>query len=132
VTFAELVGVSSEAGTPAGAPAAAGAEPSAAAPPPAVTLRRGLDGSTRTWAWHQQVLAGKPEARKTCTVAVQDDSGRSLLTYTLEQAWLSRLTHTVESAWRSRLDVAALPASASQVVVETVTITCDAITMQPG
>lgn len=88
--------------------------------PPTVTLKRGVDDSTKIWAWHEAVLAGDVTAPKTCALKLQDASGATLITYILE------------NAWPSKVDIAGLKAGASEVVMETVEIVCDAIIMQPS
>lgn len=88
--------------------------------PPTVTLKRGVDDSTKIWAWHEAVLAGDVTAPKTCALKLQDASGTTLITYILE------------NAWPSKVDIAGLKAGASEVVMETVEIVCDSIIMQPS
>ena len=88
------------------------------ASPPTVTLTRDADGSTYAWAWHQAALAGKPAARRTCTLAMQDAAGKPLMTYVLE------------NAWPSKIDIAGMKAGASEVVMETIELVCDSILMQ--
>jgi phage tail-like protein len=88
--------------------------------PPNVTLKRGVDDSTKIWAWHQAVLMGDVTAPKTCALKLQDASGKTLITYILE------------NAWPCKVDIAGLKAGASEVVMETVEIVCDSIIMQPA
>jgi phage tail-like protein len=88
--------------------------------PPNVTLKRAVDDSTKIWAWHQAVLAGDLTAARTCALKLQDASGKTLISYILE------------NAWPCKVDIAGLKAGASEVVMETVEIVCDAIIMQPG
>jgi len=88
--------------------------------PPNITLKRGVDNSTAIWLWHQLVLAGDITAYKSCTLGLQDASGNTLISYILE------------NAWPCKVDIAGLKAGASEVVMETVEIVCDSITMQPG
>jgi phage tail-like protein len=88
--------------------------------PPKVTLKRAVDDSTAIWAWHQLVLAGDPTAAKSCSLALKDAARNTLITYVLE------------NAWPAKVDIAGLKAGASEVVMETVEIVCDAIMMQPG
>lgn len=90
------------------------------ASPPTVTLTRRFDGSTQIWAWHMAVLAGNPAARKTCTLKLQDASGKTVLTFVME------------NAWPSKVDIGGLQPGGSQVVMETDKFVCEAIKMQPG
>lgn len=126
VTFSELTGINSEV-EPAqdtfvsSAGTTAPSKPFGTASPPTVTLARHVDGSTpELWAWHMAVLEGNPAARKTCALKLQDASGQTLLTFVMENAWLSKV------------DIAGLQAGASQVVMETDEFVCDSILMQPG
>lgn len=86
--------------------------------PPKVTLKRGLDGSTQIWAWHQKVLAGAPDAAQTCSLQLlgADDQ--------------PRVTYVLENAWPAKVDIAGMKAGASEVVMETVELVCDAVLMQ--
>jgi phage tail-like protein len=93
--------------------------------PPTVTLKRGLDPQTYMWAWHQMVLRGEPEARKTCSLqlfaaAQSPSSGQPIITYLLE------------NAWPSKLEIGGMKAGATEVVNETVVLHCDQILMQPA
>jgi phage tail-like protein len=88
--------------------------------PPNVTLKRAVDDSTAIWFWHQAVLAGDVAAAKTCALKLQDASGKTLITYILDRAW------------PSKVDISGLKAGASEVVMETVELVCDAIIMQPS
>jgi phage tail-like protein len=90
--------------------------------PPKITLKRAVDdqGSGVIWAWHQLVLTGDPTASKSCSLALKDAQRNTLLTYTLENAWVSKI------------DISGLKSGQSEVVMETTEIVCDAISMQPG
>ena len=90
------------------------------ASPPTVTLRRGVDGSTEIWSWHQAVLEGNPAARKTCTLMLQNAGGQTLLTFVMENAWLSKV------------NIAGSQPGESQIVMETDEFVCDSIIMQPS
>lgn len=126
MTFSELTGISSEVEPvpdtpvgPAGTPVHS--KSFGTASPPTVTLARHVDGSTtELWAWHMAVLAGDPAARKDCTLKLLDTSGQTLLTFDMENAWLSKV------------DIAGLQAGGSQVMMETDEFVCDSILMQPG
>jgi phage tail-like protein len=126
VTFSQLTGISSDVeptqvisvsstGTPVRS------KSFGTASPPTVTLARHVDGSTtELWAWHTAVREGNPAARKTCTLKLLDAGGQTLLTFVMENAWLSKV------------DIAGLQAGASQVMMETDEFVCDSILMQPS
>jgi phage tail-like protein len=126
VTYSELTGISSEvepaqdiAAGPAGT--VVHSKSFGTASPQRVTLARHVDGSTaELWAWHMAVLAGNPAARKTCRLTLQDASGQALLTFVMQNAWLSKV------------NIAGLQAGASQVLMETDEFVCDSIGMQTG
>lgn len=88
--------------------------------PPTITLKRGVDGDSHMWAWHQLALQGNPAARKTATLSLQDASGKTYQKYVMEGAWITKL------------EIAGLKAGDSAVVMQTVTICCDYIESQPG
>ena len=90
------------------------------ASPPTVTLTRAVDGSTYTWTWHTAVLNADPTARRNCTLALQNASGQTLLTFVLENAWLSSVDITGEQSGES------------QLVMETDQFVCDSIAIQPN
>ena len=87
--------------------------------PPAVTLRRGLDGNQFIWAWHAAVLSGEPAGRKTCTLQFLGSSGQILLSFVLENAWLG----TVQ--------IGPQPPPRPPVTMQTDTLVCDQLIMQP-
>jgi T4-like virus tail tube protein gp19 len=89
--------------------------------PATVTLRRGLDANPTIWAWHTAALEGDPAARKTCSLQLMGPSGQILLTYGLENAWLS----TVQIAGPQ-------PPPQLPVGTQTDTFVCDQIVMQPA
>jgi phage tail-like protein len=125
VEFSELTGISSEVepteDTPVGTPGTTvSSNLFGKTSPPTVTLRRGVDGSTEIWSWHQAVLEGNPAARKTCTLALQNAGGQTLLTFVMENAWLSKV------------DIAGPQPGESQIVMETDEFVCDSIIMQPS
>jgi hypothetical protein len=119
VTYTELVEISSVVEP---TPAAATNVPSKAygtTTPPAVTLRRPLDANQFIWAWHTAVLTGDPAGRKTCTLQLLGGSGQILLSYVLENAWLS----TVQ--------IGPQPPPQPPVTMQTDTFVCDQLIMQP-
>lgn len=89
--------------------------------PPTVTLSRGVDGTATLWAWHQMALAGDPQARMSCTLEFTDKSGKPVVTYWLNNAWPSKL----------EIDAVSTDDSSSEIVVETVTFTCESIEQRP-
>ena len=90
--------------------------------PPKITMKRAVDdqGSGVLWGWHQLVLLGDPAASKSCTLALKDAQRNTLLSYTLENAWVSKI------------DISGLKSGASEVVMQTVEIVCDSIMMAAG
>jgi hypothetical protein len=119
-TYSELVGISS-AVDPAPPPTGT-TVPSktyGTTIPPAVTLRRDLDGNQYIWAWHTAVLTGDPAGRKTCTLQLLGGGGQILLSFVLENAWLG----TVQ--------IGPQPPPQPPVTMQTDTFVCDQLIMQP-
>ena len=84
--------------------------------PPTVTLKRGLSQDMSLSAWHQSVVEGLiAAARKSCTLTAYDAGGVAVAKYSLQ------------SAWPSKLEISGLKAGASEVLYETVTLTCEDI-----
>ena len=84
--------------------------------PPTVTLTRSLNKDVSMSAWHQSVVEGQlAAARKDCTITTVDSSGDAVARYHLE------------SAWPSKIEISGLKAGASEVLYETVTLTCDSL-----
>jgi phage tail-like protein len=83
--------------------------------PATVTLRRGQNSDLSISAWHESV-GQDAEARKNCALVMFDTAGDPVARYHLE------------SAWPSALDIGVLEAGANDVLVETVTFTCDSLT----
>lgn len=83
--------------------------------PPTITLKRGMDNDHKLWAWHQAAVMGEPTARTTCQLELHDATGKTVATYTLENAWITKL------------EIAGIGAGKSDVVMMTVTLTCDYI-----
>lgn len=83
--------------------------------PPTITLKRGMDDNNKLWAWHQAAVGGLPTARTTCQLQLFDASGKPVTTYTLENAWVTKL------------EIAGVGAGKSDVIMMTVTLTCDYI-----
>jgi phage tail-like protein len=81
--------------------------------PPTVTLKRGKNNDLGIFAWHQSVVEGAPpETRKNCALTMYGADGTAVAKYHLE------------AAWPSKVEISALKAGASQVLYETVTLTC--------
>jgi phage tail-like protein len=128
-TFAELSSMSSEVTPTAyvatGSEGVSHTQQFGQATPPQVTLKRGLDTDTYLWAWHQAVLQGNPAARRTCSLLLfasgqSPKTGKPVTTYVLENAWVAKM------------DISGMAAGGSEVVMETVTLICDQILMQPA
>ncbi|MEW2811108.1 phage tail protein [Streptomyces massasporeus] len=83
--------------------------------PPTVTLKRGVDGTGHLMAWHGMVRAGNPGARMTGTLELQNASGQPQATYRLI------------NAWPSKIEIGNMKAGASEIVLETVTFTCEEV-----
>jgi phage tail-like protein len=83
--------------------------------PPAVVLKRGMNSSLELWAWHEAALNGDEKARKSCSLIMFDVAGTPLSRYHLE------------FAWPAKVEIGALRAGASEVLIETVTLTCEDI-----
>jgi phage tail-like protein len=84
--------------------------------PPTVTLKRGKNKDMSVFAWHQSVVEGQlAAARKSCTLTMYDTRGTAVAKYYLE------------SAWPSKVEISGLKAGASEVLYETVTLTCEDI-----
>jgi phage tail-like protein len=84
--------------------------------PPTVTLKRGKNKDMGVFAWHQSVVEGQlAAARKSCTLTMYATDGTATAKYYLE------------AAWPSKVEISGLKAGASEVLYETVTLTCEDI-----
>jgi phage tail-like protein len=84
--------------------------------PPTVTLKRGKNQDMGIFAWHQSVVEGQlAAARKDATLVMYAPDGTRTAKYELE------------AAWPSKVEISALKAGASEVLYETVTLTCEDI-----
>jgi hypothetical protein len=75
------------------------------------------------WYMHTLAITGDQTARVTAALQYWTDipkAGKPLITYALENAWVAKI------------DIAGMKAGASEVVMETVELMCDAILMQPA
>jgi phage tail-like protein len=113
--FSELMGITSEAG-PLDLTGRVLQKLPGQRKPPTVTLKRGMTRDTGIFAWHQSVVEGQiAQARKNCALVMYGTDGTATAKYYLE------------NAWPSKVEISALKAGASEVLYETVTLTCDNI-----
>lgn len=87
--------------------------------PPTITLKRGLDSKRMMWAWHQQVLAGSPTARKDAVLVVYNGNTPGP-------------KYILKNAWPSKVEISGMKAGNSAAVMETVTLQCDSIQYLPA
>ena len=114
--FSELVGISSTATLPPSSPGDVIVTLPTATGTPTVTLRRPMTRNIEMAAWHELVILGDvAAARKSVSLTAYDAGGRPVARYHLTDAW------------PSKLEVTTLKAGASEVLMETVTMTCEFI-----
>jgi phage tail-like protein len=110
-SFSELVGISSTATVPS-SPSSVSAV-GAPLGSPTVTLRRGMTRNIEIAAWHELVILGDvTAARRSVSLTAYDIGGRPVARYHLTDAY------------PSKLEITTLKAGASEVLMETVTMTC--------
>jgi phage tail-like protein len=81
--------------------------------PPTVVLKRGKNNSMELWTWHEAVLQGNmAAARRSCSLVMYNVDGKPVARYHLEDAW------------PAKIEIGALKAGASEVLMESVTLTC--------
>jgi phage tail-like protein len=81
--------------------------------PPTVILKRGKNNSMELWTWHEAVLQGNmAAARRSCSLVMYNVDGKPVARYHLEDAW------------PAKIEIGALKAGASEVLMESVTLTC--------
>ena len=81
--------------------------------PPTVVLKRGKNNSMELWAWHESVLQGNmAAARRSCSLVMYNVDGKPVARYHLEDAW------------PAKIEIGGLKAGASEVLMESVTLTC--------
>ena len=81
-----------------------------------IVLKRGLSNNMEMSSWHDTVLTGNMNAaRKSASLVMYDVEGKPVARYHLE------------SAWPSKVEIGALKAGASEVLMETVTISTERI-----
>ncbi|MEU9255934.1 phage tail protein [Streptomyces sp. NPDC048270] len=93
--------------------------------PPTVTLKRGVDGSGALFAWHEMARAAVGAARMSGTLSIlghPESVGAERPV--LAKYWLW-------GAWPSKVEVGNLKAGTSEIVLETVTFTCERVTTTP-
>ena len=84
--------------------------------PPTVTLKRGLTRNLELSAWHELVILGDVgAARKNVSLIVYNATGAPVARYHLT------------NAWPSKLEIGTLKAGASEVLLETVTLSAELI-----
>jgi hypothetical protein len=89
-------------------------QPATWSKPPTVVLKRGMNTSMGILAWHEAALVGSIGAARDATLIAYDAGGRPVARYHLEYAWPSKV----------ELGAAA---SGSDVLYESVTLTCEDI-----
>jgi len=84
--------------------------------PPTVTLKRGVTRSIEMAAWHELVLFGDlAAARRSCSLTMFDATGDPVARYHLSDAW------------PMKVEITALEFGGADVLMETVTLTCDVL-----
>ena len=83
--------------------------------PATVVLKRGVDQDMALWTWHQEVLAGQPTARRSCSLMLLDMAG------------VIKQTYDLINAWPSKLEISAMKAADSSASIATVTLICEQI-----
>ena len=80
-----------------------------------IVLRRPMNRDMTVSSWHEAAQAGIQAARKSCSLVMYDAEGTPVARYYLE------------NAWPSKVDIGSLKAGSSEVLMETVTMTCEFI-----
>ena len=115
-TFTDLVGIKSEGALPLGPGDPIPGQTKNAVVEASVTLKRPQNNGLEMWSWHETVLLGDvAAARKNASLVMYSSNGQPVARYHLA------------NAWPSKLEVGALKAGASEVLMETVTLTCEHI-----
>jgi phage tail-like protein len=84
--------------------------------PQTITLSRGMTGSIELAAWHELVILGDvAAARRNVSLTMYDTTGDPVARYHLT------------NAWPSKLEIGGLSAGASQLILETVTLSAEFI-----
>ncbi|MEY9855644.1 phage tail-like protein [Catenulispora sp. GAS73] len=93
--------------------------------PPTVTLKRGLDGDTTLWQWHQLALDGAPNARQEVVLGMYTAAD-----YAAGKPPVS--TWNLTNAWCAKIAIVGAGAGAGAgngVVGETVDIVCETLSL---
>ncbi|MEB3260928.1 MAG: phage tail protein [Cyanobacteriota bacterium] len=91
---------------------------------PNVTMRRGMTGGTALWDLRRAIRDGKdgptvnPNAFPVWTIILQDEAHQPVITWVLENAWISRLGGP------------SLNAKANEIAIESIEVVCERITIQ--
>ena len=80
-----------------------------------VSLRRPLTTDLTLAKWHEESVANGPRIRKNMVLLVHGRNGAPVARYHLE------------NAWPAKIEIGALKVGASEVLMETVTLTCERI-----
>jgi phage tail-like protein len=84
--------------------------------PPTIVLRRAMGGGMELWAWHEAVRSGQAAAaRRSCSLIMFANTGRPVAKYFLT------------NAWPAKIELTGLKAGANDVLMETITLTAEAI-----
>ena len=111
--FSELAGISSSVDLPASGSGLPTGTPVKAV---AVVLRRPMTRNIEMAAWHELVVLGDvAAARKSVSLTIYSSDGKPVARYHLTDAW------------PAKIEIGALKAGASEVLMETVTMTCEFI-----
>ncbi len=116
-SFSELMGISSSVDVVERN--RSGARPERFAVEGLVSLGRPLTGSLELSKWHEQAISKGPRIRKDMVLTVHGTDDRPVARYYLE------------NAWPAKIEIGALKAGASEVLLETVTMTCEFIQRVP-
>ena len=112
-TFSDLVAITSEA-TPDDLAGTLLKKLPGKRKPPTITLRRGMTADLQVDAWHEAGVDGRPsDARKSASLVMFDATGKPVARYHLE------------NAWPAKIEITTIAAGASNVLLETVTLSCD-------
>ena len=80
-----------------------------------VSLGRPLTTDLTLAKWHEEAVANGPRIRKNMVLLVHGPNGEPIARYHLE------------NAWPSKIEIGAQKVAASEILIETVTLTCERI-----
>ena len=87
-----------------------------AAKPPTLTLKRAKNSSKALWDWHDAMRKGQvSSARKEGSIVLKDFEGSEVSRYNFYGAWISKVT------------MSTLKSGSNEVLMEEVTIQCEAL-----